>query len=262
MSARLARALAALALVMLLAGAASATGGVTRRGTLSLALSGKFAPHALPRRGPAPVAATVGWHIGTTDGSEVPNLKRLRIEINRHGHFDYAGLPVCPYDRIQPASSHRALLACRAALVGKGSFSANVSLRGQEPYSAHGRLLAFNGRSHGKPVLFGQIYSPYPFPTSFVIVFAVKDIGRGNFGTALAASLPEALASWGDLTGIEMTLWRTYGSGGRRHSYISAACPAPDGFSKAVFPLARASFAFRGGKRVRSTVTGTCRVRG
>jgi hypothetical protein len=256
------RAVAALALALLLALVSGAGADITRRGNLSLAVSGRFVPHSLARRGTTPIAATVGWHIGTTDGSEVPNLKRLRIEINRHGRFDYAGLPICPYDKIQPASSTRALTACRSALVGKGDFSADVALRGQEPYGAQGRLLVFNGSRNGRPVLLGHIYSSYPFPTSFVITFSVRALNRGNFGTALDAALPKALSSWGNLTGIDMTLSRRFAAGGRRHSYISANCPAPDGFSKAIFPLARTSFAFGGGATVSSTVTGTCRARG
>jgi hypothetical protein len=254
-----ARASAAFVLVFALA-VAAASASITQEGSLRLALSSKFSPRSLPRSGAAPVAASVDWQVATIDGSAVPVLSELRIEINRHGHFDRTGLPICPYDRIQPASSSRALSACRSALVGKGGFSANVALEGQEAYDAHGRLLVFNGRRHGKAVLLGQIYSPHPFPTSFVITFAIDELSHGIYGTALHASLPKALASWGNLTGIDMTLSRRYSYRGRRHSFISAGCPAPKGFSKATFPLARASFGFRQAPRLSSTFIGTCRV--
>jgi hypothetical protein len=235
---------------------------IAQKGTLRVTVAGKLAPKALPRKGAAPIAVSVGGQITTTDKSPPPQLKRIEVELNRNGRLDYAGLPTCPYVRIQPASTQRALSACRAALVGQGSFEAEISLSGQEPYPTKGKLLLFNARQGGKPVLFGQIYAPRPFATSFVIVFSVKALGKGSYGTALSAKLPTALGNWGNLTGIEMTLSRRYSVNGQSHSYISAGCPAPKGFGGAVFPLARTSFGFAGGQRLSSVLSGTCRVRG
>jgi hypothetical protein len=235
---------------------------VAQKGVLHLALTGKLAPQKLPRTGTAPIAVSVNWSISTIDGSAPPTLKGMQIEINRHGRFDYAGMPVCPIAKIQPASSARALSNCRSALVGKGSFTADVALHEQEAYETKGRLLLFNGESHHKPVLLGQIYSPHPFATSFVIPFALKELAHGVYGTTLDATLPKGLAAWGNLTGIQMTLSRRYYAEGHRHSYVSAGCPAPKGFARAVFPIARTSFAFKGGTELGSTLTGTCSVRG
>lgn len=237
---------------------------VTQEQNLRVAVSGKLSPKKLPREGSAPISVSVGWKIATTDESSPPKLKWLRIEINRNGHFDYTGLPTCPYAKIQPATTQRALANCRSALVGSGSFSAEIALMGQEgeSYDARGRLLVFNGENHGKPVLFGQIYSAHPFATSFVITFAVSKIAHGSYGTALSATLPKALSSWGNLTGIEMKLSRRYGYEGKRHSYISAGCPAPKGFGLASFGLARTAFSFSGGHELSTTVAGSCKVRG
>jgi DNA-binding beta-propeller fold protein YncE len=235
---------------------------ITQKGALRLSVAGRISPQKLPRAKSAPIAVTVGWKLATTDESPVPKLKTLGIEINRHGRFDYRGLPTCPYAKIQPATSSRALANCRSALVGTGTFNAEIALKEQERYDARGRLLVFNGLSHGKPVLFGQIYSPHPFASSFVIVFSLKTLGKGTYGTALAAKLPKALASWGNLTGIQMRLARRYSYEGHSHSYISAGCPAPKGFTEAVFPLARASFEFQGAAKLASTLTSTCQARG
>jgi DNA-binding beta-propeller fold protein YncE len=234
---------------------------VSQSRSVRLSVGGQIAPRRLPRAGGAPIAVSIDWRIATTDDSPAPPLKRLRIEINRHGRFDSTGLPTCRYKRIQPASSARALAACRPALVGEGTFTADVGLADQEPYPAHGRLLVFNGRSDGKPVLFGQIYSPRPFATSFVITFELERLGSGAYGTALTASLPPALASWGNLTAVEMRLARNYTHRGRRHSFVSASCPAPPGFAGAVFPLMHASFDFGGGLSLASTVNRGCKAR-
>jgi hypothetical protein len=243
--------------------AAAKQSAVVQLDNLRINVQGKLSPKKLPRDGVAPVAVSVGWDISTADESAPPKLKALEVEINRHGHLDYAGLPTCPYAKIQPASTKRALSNCRPSLVGRGSFTAEIALRGQEgeSYETGGSLLVFKGEAKGKPVLYGQIYSARPFATSFVITFEVKEQRKGAYGTVLSATLPKPLRSWGNLTGIEMTLQRRYGHKGRRHSFLSAGCPAPEGFRLASFKLARASFSFNGGAQLSSTVTGTCQVR-
>jgi hypothetical protein len=257
---RAARTLAALTCLTLLGGAL-AQAEIIQEGSLRLALDGKLSPNRLPRQGEAPIAVSVKWDITTTDGSEVPKLKKLAIEINRNGRFDYAGLPLCEERKIQPASTSRALAACRSSLVGQGSFAASVTLSGQIPYASGGRLLVFNGKRGGKPVLFGQIYAPHPFPTSFVIVFKVLK-KAGTYGTTLNATLPKSLSAWGSLTAIEMTLSRDFNVGGKPHSYVSAGCPTPKGIGAASFQLARTVFSFTDGRSLDATVGGTCKVRG
>jgi hypothetical protein len=235
---------------------------IVQKGNLRVSLDGDLAPTRLPRIGTAPVAVSLGGEISTTDGSELPQLKKLRIEFNRGGRLETRGLPVCPLSRIQIASSDRALSACRSALVGSGSFHANIVLRGQAPYPTTGRLLIFNGREGGRPVLFGHIYASKPFATSFVITFRIANRAHGRFGTLLTASLPEALGNWGYVTAIEMKLSRRYTVGGERRSYLSAACPAPKGFPGAIFTLARTSFTFADDKTLTAGLTKDCKVRG
>jgi hypothetical protein len=155
----------------------------------------------------------------------------------------------------------RALKNCRASLVGKGRFSAFVGLEGQESYLASGRMVVFNSRRAGKPVLYGQIYSSYPFAHSFVIVFKVDKHQHGAYGTTLTATLPGSLRAWGNLTEIRMRLSRKFGYKGERRSFLTAACPTPDGFTAAIFRLARTSFAFSGGTEISSTLTDECKVR-
>ena len=181
--------LAALSLI------AFARAEVTQRHNLRVSLDGHLAPRALPRSKEAPVSVSLNGQISTTNGSPLPRLKALRIEINRGGRLEGPGLPVCPMGLIAVASSDRALAACRGALVGDGRFSANIVLRGQAPYPTTGRLLVFNGRKAGKPALFGHIYASRPFATSFVITFKITHRTHGTYGTVLSASLPEAWAT-------------------------------------------------------------------
>jgi hypothetical protein len=251
-----------LALLLAAALATLADAEVTQRNHLRVVMQGELAPVALPRAGAAPVAVSLGGELSTTDGSDLPRLRTLRIEINKGGRLETKGLPECPLDQIAVATSDRALAACRKAQVGGGTFHANIVLRGQEPYPTTGKLLLFNGRSAGRSVLFGHIYASRPFATSFVITFKIAERGGGTFGTVLSASLPEALGNWGYVTGIQMKLSRNYRYRGARHSYLSASCPAPKGFGAVSFPLIKASFVFDGGRKLESTLNRRCRAKG
>ena len=252
----------ALALIALVVSATIAQAEISQKGNLRVTVKGKLKPKKLPRTGAAPIAVSVNGKITTTDATLAPQLKKMKIELNRRGRIDTRGLPTCRYSKIQPGSSSRALSQCRSALVGRGSFSANITLAGQEPYPTRGRLLVFNSKKGRKPVLYGHIYSSKPFATSFVIVFKIQRLRKGTYGIALNAPLPKAMDAWGRLTGLDMTLSRRYSYKGKRHSFISSGCPAPKGFSKAIFPLTRTSFAFAGGKKLTTTLTGTCRASG
>jgi hypothetical protein len=256
-----ARPAAPLALCLLALAATCADAVVDQKGTLRVSVTGKISPHALPRTGTAPIAFSVSGQVSTADQALPPQLRQLKIEINREGRLEYRGLPVCSYRQIQPATNERALAACRPSLVGEGTFDAYIVLRGQQPYPAQGRLLVFNGRQHGKPALLGHIYLAQPFASSFVIVFEIERHRHGRYGTVLTADLAKALGSRRLLTGIEFNLSRRYSYAGARRSYLSSGCPAPTGFPGAVFSMVRTSFSFAGGTALALTVPGSCKVR-
>jgi hypothetical protein len=256
------RTAAAALLALTLFGAALAGAEITRKGNLQVAVSGKLSPQKLPRHGASPVAVTLGGKITTTDGAEPPQLRKLQIEINRHGRLDSTGLATCNAALIRTASNGRALAACGPALVGEGRFFGTITLPGTAPYPIEGKLLVFNSTEHGSQVLIGHVYSPHPFATSFLISFQVKQGAKGTYGTVLVANMRKALGSQKNLTGIEMTLNRRYAYKGARRSYVSAGCPAPKGVNVVSFPLARTSFSFADGQEVTTVLNRTCGARG
>lgn len=242
--------------------AAVASAAVVGRGDLRVTVLGQILPYKLPRTAPAPIAVFIAGHIGTRDGSVPPQLRKMTVEVNRHGLLQSRGLPACTLPKVQPANTRRALDQCSDALVGSGRFWASIVLPDQQPYPTRGRLLVFNGRRAGKPVLFAHIYTRSPFATSFVITFAIERIHGGRYGTRLSASLPDALGSWGFVDRIKLTLRRKYTYRGRQRSYFNASCPAPPGTRVAVFPLARASFDFAETKDVSLNLNKSCGVKG
>jgi DNA-binding beta-propeller fold protein YncE len=221
-------------------------------------VDGELAPTALPRRGAAGVHVSLVTEIAAADGGTPPQLREIAVAINRNGHFEPRGLPVCRLAQIQPSSNNGALAACRGSLVGQGSFSADVKLPQQSPFPSAGKVLAFNGLMHGHPVILAHVFGTEPVPTSFTLPFAIGST-KGTYGTVLRATVPKATG--GFITGLRLNLGRSFSAGGARRSYISADCPAPAGFPGAVFPLARTSFAFAGGPKLTSVVIRSCKVR-
>jgi hypothetical protein len=229
-----------------------------QKGNLRVSFDGGLAPKTLPRQGAAPISVELGGQIATTDGSDPPPLERIEIAINRAGHLDPRALPTCRLEQIQPASTAYARSVCAAARVGVGSFSASIAIPEQSPYPSRGAVTAFNGVEGGRPVIFLHIYGTEPVPTSFTLPLRLER-GHGRFGTVLSGALPTVDSHVGFVTGISLRLGGR--PRGRRAPYLSAGCPAPKGFSLAVFPLARAGFAFADGRTLSSTLVRTCRAR-
>lgn len=247
-------------LFALVAGVGTAGAVVVQGGGVRITVLSQVKPYKLPRREPAPIAVFVAGHLASATGGIPPQLQRLRIEVNRHGLLRSRGLPVCHPDQVQPASTRQALAKCGQALIGSGRFWAHIVLPEQGAYPTEGRLLIFNGRQGGQPVLLAQIYTSHPFDSSFLIDFAIRRIDSGPYATELSASLPEALGSWGYLDRIKLTLRREYVYRGRKLSYFNAACPAPEGARRASFPLAHVSFELAEGKTIAGTVQKSCGV--
>ncbi|HEY0319223.1 MAG TPA: hypothetical protein VGC49_13145 [Solirubrobacterales bacterium] len=243
-----------------LAAAAVADGELSQSGNVRISFDGGFSPNSLPRDRPVPVTVRIEGSIATTDGSHPPPLKRLEIELNRAGRLQSRGLPICATPILQSTSTETALRRCRPALVGRGSFRADLSF---EPSGvpAKGTILAFNARHQGKSALLLHLYGTVPVRATLVLPLTISHPKNGQFGTLLAADVPKLAGGFGSITKIELKIGREYGYRGIRRGYVSASCAAPSGFTGASFAFARGDFAFAGGQTLRTTLTRDCRVR-
>jgi hypothetical protein len=253
--------LGALLAAALLLAASTARAELTASGDLFVKFSGGISPSALPREERAPIAVEVAGTVTTLSGERPPALRRISIAINRGGRLDARGLPVCRRAQIQPSSTAEARASCGAALVGGGSFDADVAFPEQPAFPSHGHVLAFNAVIGGKRAILAHVYGAEPAPITRLIVFRIRE-SAGTFGTVLTASVPEAVNLWGYLTHFSLDLHRNFTYRGQRRSYLSAACEAPAGFPGATFPFAHASMTFADGRTLASTLTRSCKVRG
>lgn len=251
-----------MAIVAVFALAASlAQAELTARGDLFVRFSGGIAPNALPRDTRAPISVEVVGTVRTLSGERPPALRGISIAINQGGRLDAQGLPVCRRREIEPSSTREALAHCGAALVGSGSYAADVAFPEQATFPSNGHILAFNAVVGGKRAILAHIYDPDPVPITRIVVFHIRESG-GTYGTTLTGSLPVAQNRWGYLKRISLTLHREFVYRGKRRSYLSAACNAPAGFPGATFPFAQASMRFADGRTLSSVLTRSCRVRG
>lgn len=234
---------------------------VIEHGGVRVSVNAAIAPRRLPRHSDAPIRFSLSARVLSTGESVPPQLRRISIEINRHGHLDGSGLPTCRLQEIQPATTAGALAACRRALIGEGRFSAKVLIPQQAPFPSAGKIVAFNGRWHGRPAILAHVYGLAPVPTSYTLPFTIGTVRKGTYGTVLSASLPHFTSKWGYVTGISLKIGRSFRSHGAWRSYLAASCPAPAGFSVASFPLSRATLGFSGHKPITQTLVRSCSVR-
>lgn len=256
-----ARVLGALAALLLLPAASLGWADGRAEGDLIATFDGGLRPRTLPRAQPVPVAVRVDGDIRSASGNiaSVPQLERISVAINRQGRLFDRGLPSCRPRNVRPATPAEAMAECGPALIGDGHVTVLTRIPGQLPFLVRARLLAFNGpRENGQRLILAHAYAPDP-PGSFILTFRVSK-QAGVYGTVLTTTLPEETRKWAYLTHFDLKLHRIYDHGGRRRSYVSAACSAPPELNRVIFPLAKATYTFAGGQQLTMEEAAVCRV--
>lgn len=250
----------ALLLLAAVLGAALARGERAQKENLIVSLSGGISPRKLPRDRPAPVAVHLAGGIETSDGSPLPRVNWIKLELAWRGDLFTHGLPVCPRARLKSTDSPHALAACPGALVGHGRLFAKIFVPNQSPFGIHARLLAFNGLTKaGRPALWVHAYSTNP-PVSFVLPFMVRH-QRGAFRTVLVTTIRRSVGPWPHVANFQITVARDFTYRGKRRSYLTASCPVPQNLTAGFLSLARANYTFADGRTLHPQIVRSCRAR-
>lgn len=255
------RAVIAAVAALVLAFASLAQAELVEHGGLFVSFKGGLEPGALPRDSLAPIGVSVAGTVKTLSGERPPALRQIVIELNRGGVLDTRGLPRCRRREIESASSRDAMAVCHEAFVGTGTYQARTAFPEQGAFPSDGKILAFNAVVDGHQAILAHVYGTKPVPITRIIVFDISH-RDGVYGTVLSGELPVSVNRYGYVKRISLSLHRIFTYRGQRHSYLSAACPAPSGFPGATFAFARASMAFADGRTLASTLTRSCRVSG
>ena len=111
------------------------------------------------------------------------------------------------------------------------------------------------------PAILAHVYGTEPTPSTRIVVFRLHR-ARGTHGTVLSGALPPTLNRYGYLEASASNCTASSATEARTHSYLSAACAAPAGFSRALFTLAHTSLGFSDGRTLAGTLIRSCTVSG
>lgn len=248
-----------LSIVLLISLAGLAHGERSQRGNLIASLDSQFSPLKLPRHQLAPVTVSISGSVSSADGSTLPRVKQIELDLAGSSLFFTRGLPTCPLSKIHNVNNALALARCRPALVGRGRMDGQVFVEHQHPFAINAQLLAFNGRQGGAQAIWVHAYAPSP-PISFVIPFVVHN-RSGHFGTELLAKMPGSVGAAPHAAEFALTVGRRFRYGGVLRSYLNASCPAPRHFTAGFFAFARVTYTLAGGQQAGTEAVRSCRVR-
>jgi len=253
---RLGASLACLVALLIL-GVAASRAEFVQTGKLLVSFEAGLKPSALPRDRLVPVKVGFKGTFENLDASDTPALRTMVVKLSRGGKINARGLPSCAEARLQGLSSSQALAACGQAKIGEGTVDSAFRFPDGKRARSEAKLLLFNAP---KGILM-HLYTTEPLKGTFLVPMSIHR-GSGAFGTVLKARFPTIAAGYGYLTGFEMVIDRSFSYRGERQSYVEASCPAPPGFNKVAFELARVTYSFRDGVTVKNAAIRSCRVRG
>jgi hypothetical protein len=216
----------AVALAVIAAASALAKPEVVRVGTLFLRDNGGISPAKLPRHELAPISANLNAKIGTTDGSHPPAIRSVNLDFDKTIQVNARGLPSCTERQLVARSTVSAKNACANAIIGSGEGEVEVAFPEQQPFSATGPIVLFNGGVHGGATLILiHTYVAVPAPTAVIATAKLTKIHRGRYGTHVIARIPPIAGGAGSVTKFKLTIKRSFTYKDKKQSYLTASCP-------------------------------------
>ena len=183
-------------------------------------LRGSLSPHNCRADTARAVRVIVATRIAATHGGPPPQLRRIAISINRHGHLSSRGLPLCHLADIQPSTTAESLRACRDSLVGQGA-SPPGSCPRAVPLPLRRQGLRLQRRLPRRPSHPRSCLRHQPGPNLLHDPLRISKPRRGSFGTVLAAALPDVTGDSGYITGLSLD------PGAASATAVSAAAISP-----------------------------------
>jgi hypothetical protein len=211
---------------LLLATAALGARKVERFGNIVIADNGGISPSKLPKHEAAPVTAHIVGELSTVDGSHLPALRSVELDVDRTIGVDAVGLPACRAGQIAASTTTAAKRACAGAIVGSGSAEVEVAFPEQTPFRATGPVVLFNAGVRGRTTsVLLHAYVDVPAPTAIVVPATVARIHRGRFGLHIDAPIPKIAGGAGSVTKFQLTVGRRFTYKGQQKSFLVASCP-------------------------------------
>lgn len=247
---------AALAVVLVLGVGATASGIDACIGPLCVSSTVEMQPRELPAKGNAPITLSSITRIKTRDGSTPPTLDAIDFQIDKHGAVNSKAFPTCPPSKLENATPSQARRRCAAALVGKGTGKALVTMPGRAPFQITSPVSFFNAApTGGKPTLIAHAYETVPVPQALLVPIVVDRVSKGRYGFHVRVEMPEVAGGYGAPTLAEASIGATRKRGGKQVGYVSAHC---SGGRLQV----EGTLTFTNGDRFPTTLTSPCHTPG
>jgi hypothetical protein len=215
------------AVVLLGTGVATATGtsAVVRSGNLEMTFGESFAPKALSRTVPTPIALRLWSRVKSIDSSPPPGLSEFVLDTDENSAIDVRGLPICSPGgrRIRELNPIR---GCGNAIVGEGAAGFDIRFPELPPTPARGKMIVYNdGIKAGVTTLYAYTYFAQPITTTLVMPIRIERIREGRFASRMVVTVPKIANGIGSLTSFNARIGRSFVRRGKRVSLLTAKCP-------------------------------------
>jgi hypothetical protein len=244
--------IAVLALALALIGGAMASAGGACVGPLCVTATIDMQPRELPAKANAPITLSSVSKVRTKDGSTPPTLDAIDFLIDKHGAVNSKSFPTCPRSKLEGATPSQARKRCVAALVGRGTGKALVTMPGREPFQITSPISFFNAApTGGKPTLLAHAYETVPSPQALLVPIVIERVSKGRYGFHVRVEMPEVAAGFGAPTLAEASIGAVRTRNGKKIGYVTAHC---DGGRLQV----DGTLTFTNGDRFPTTLTSPC----
>jgi hypothetical protein len=205
-----------------IAGAAGGEGPVTVKvGNLELTANGGFTPKALSKTKQTPLEISAEGSVKEADGSHPPAAREVIIEVDKNAQFHVKGIPTCTSGQLQATDTNAALKACKSALIGEGTTTAQVAFAEQPPINVPSKLLLFNGgEKGGKITWYVHAYFSNPISGAIVSTVTITKHPHGRFGTLTVTKVPQITGGSGSIISFNLKIKKSVGG----VNPISAVC--------------------------------------
>jgi hypothetical protein len=195
-------------------GIAGAAGGETpvtvKVGNLELTANGGFSPTAISKTKQTPIELKASGEVKEADGSHPPAVRELLIEGDKNAEIHVKGIPTCKSGEIQATDTAAAEKACKSAIIGEGTTTAQVAFAEQKPINVKAKLLLFNGgEKGGKITWFAHAYFSNPISGAIVTTVTITKHKNGRFGTLAVAKIPQITGGSGSIISFDLKIKKT-----------------------------------------------------
>ena len=188
---------------------------------LEVTFNGGFAPKALSKTVPTPIALHFSGQVKTTDRTHPPALREFILDTDKNGAVNFRGIPVChtTIERPNPRES------CKSAIVGYGTMNLEIDIVETQVPVRSNLTIVNGGVKRGVTTLYAYAFLTVPVPAAIISVVKIKRIHKGGFGTETTVSVPKIAGGSGSVTSFSVTLNKRFSYKGRRVSVLTLKCP-------------------------------------